>query len=163
MSCAVASQVEEIKSSVESAVASIVETPKKEEAKTEVPPPLPASPPPAEAPVEEKKEEAPPAASPAKEEPAPVPEPAVPEVEAAPAEVVGGGGESLAELEAPAVPAPVTNGLNGKHTPEEKDAEEMKDEILSCVTEKLESLKVSHEVESLSHHETSSEVAVSQD
>lgn len=66
-------QVEEIKSSVESAVASIVETPKKEEAKTEVPPPLPASPPPAEAPVEEKKEEAPPAASPAKEEPAPVP------------------------------------------------------------------------------------------
>lgn len=54
------------------------------------------------------------------------------------------------------------SGLNGKHTPEEKDAEEMKDEILSCVTEKLESLKVSHE-ESLSHHETSSEVAVSQD
>ncbi|KAI5709555.1 hypothetical protein M8J75_001209 [Diaphorina citri] len=141
--------VEELKNTVEAAV-----TEKKEEVKAELPPPLPQSPPPTEVPpptptpVEEKKEE------PKKEEVA-VPEPAVaapvaeestpvpPTPETTPVEVVGGGGESLAELETPAVPAPVTNGLNGKHTPGEDDVEDLKDEIISSVTDKLESLKVS--------------------
>lgn len=40
--------------------------------------------------------------------------------------------------------------MNGKHTPEENGVEEededKKDDILSSVTEKLESLKVSHDV-----------------
>jgi hypothetical protein len=43
-------------------------------------------------------------------------------------------------------------GLNGKHTPGEDDVEDLKDEIISSVTDKLESLKVSLDVSTTLQH-----------